>query len=65
MDAWLAALAVAVAYAILAAVIGVRARSQLRRMEAPVDTVRRHWDEQRDWFQDRVLGESAPRGDAE
>ena len=52
---WLAALLVGALYALAAAVAGLAARRRLRQLEAPTETVRRHWEEQSRWFQERVL----------
>ena len=66
MAAWAAALVVAFVYATVAAVVASAARRRLQRLETPVDTLRRRWDDQRDWFQDRVLGaaDEPDRGDS-
>ncbi|MEE2776744.1 MAG: phage holin family protein [Acidobacteriota bacterium] len=63
IPAWAAALGVAAIYGIAALIVGTGARNRLRRLEAPVDTFKRHWDDQRGWFQDRVLGEAPPSGE--
>ncbi len=55
---WQAALLVGGVYAAAAVIVGLVARGRLRRLEAPAVTVKRHWEEQRQWFQERVSGAS-------
>ena len=59
MASWQAALVVAVAYGLAAVGLGLAARRRLSDLEMPIDTLIRHWDDQRDWFQDRVFDSPA------
>lgn len=37
------------------------ARNRFRRLEGPTNTVQRRWEDLRRWWNERVLGEPAPR----
>jgi hypothetical protein len=55
MRGWLAALLVGAVYAIVAVVLAAAARRRWREVEAPLDTVKRRWQEQSVWFRERLL----------
>ena len=55
MRGWLAALLVGAVYAVAAAGCAMAARARWRAVEAPVDTVRRRWQEQSAWFHEKLL----------
>jgi hypothetical protein len=59
MRGWLAALLVGGVYAVVAIACAMAARTRWRRVEAPLDTVKRRWRDQSTWFHDRLLS-SAP-----
>jgi hypothetical protein len=56
---WQAALAIGAVYAVVATVCGVAARNRWRRIEAPVETVRRRIEDQRTWLRDHLFDRSA------
>jgi hypothetical protein len=62
MRGWLAALLVGAGYAVIAIVCAASARRRWRRIEAPLDTVKRRWREQNRWFRERLL---QPAGEEE
>jgi uncharacterized membrane protein YqjE len=55
MRGWLAALLVGAVYAAIAIVLAFSARRRWREVEAPLDTVKRRWQEQNTWFRQRLL----------
>ena len=52
---WGAAAIVLVVLLLLAGILALLARQKLRAIELPVDTVRRHYDDHRAWWQRQVL----------
>lgn len=54
---WGAAAIVLAIFLILASILALVARQRARSIELPVDTVRRRWDDHRDWWQSQVLVE--------
>ena len=54
---WGAAAIVLVMFLLLAGILALLARQKLRAIELPVDTVRRHYDDHRAWWQNQVLVE--------
>jgi membrane protein len=55
VDPWLAALLVGAVYVVGAIACAAAARRRFRKIEPPVDVVRRRWEEQSTWFRNRIL----------
>jgi len=60
---WGAAAIVLIVLLLLAGILTLLARQKLRAIEPPVDTVRRHYDDHRAWWQSQVLVDNGPEAE--
>ena len=63
IGAWQAALAIGAVYAVVAVLCAAAARRRWRLTEPPLDTIKRRWRDQNEWFRERVL--ALPPGEEE